>query len=32
VRFAFEVPNLQDAVAAAGAAGVSLVSGPVKTP
>ena len=32
VRFAFEVPNLQDAVAAAGAAGVPLVGGPVATP
>ncbi len=32
VRFAFEVSNLQDAMAAAGAAGVPLVSGPVETP
>jgi methylmalonyl-CoA/ethylmalonyl-CoA epimerase len=32
VRFAFEVPNLQDAVAAAGAAGVPLVNEPVETP
>ena len=32
VRFAFEVSNLQDTMAAAGAAGVPLVSGPVETP
>ena len=32
VRLAFEVSNLQDAMAAAGAAGVPLVSGPVETP
>jgi hypothetical protein len=32
VRFAFEVANLQDAMATASAAGVSLVSGPVETP
>jgi len=32
VRLAFEVSNLQDTMAAAGAAGVPLVSGPVETP
>jgi methylmalonyl-CoA/ethylmalonyl-CoA epimerase len=32
VRFAFEVSNLQDSMAAASAAGVPLVSGPVQTP
>lgn len=32
VRFAFEVSNLQDAMAAAGAAGVPLVGGPMETP
>ncbi len=32
VRFAFEVPNLQEAVAKARKAGAQLVSGPVETP
>ena len=32
VRLAFEVPSLKEAMAAASAAGVPLVSGPVETP
>jgi len=32
VRFAFEVPNLQEAIAEAGEAGAQLVNGPVETP
>jgi len=32
VRFAFQVPDLPEALAAAGREGVQLVSGPVQTP